>query len=313
MTLLSTLGARIFDAVDAIFEALGSIYRVILRGAFAPDPKTYRGSRYALLGANDVLVQEISLNASDQAEARKIITLDPEATLPLSQEIIAFDVVGPLEKIARLRASPERSFLLGVARREGLARARSTLAAHRKGVVEAFTYSPNTHPEFVFVFGDDAGQKRRRLRRAVTAIAFLAFVVTGADALDAGRAALQRSTEAADAERLHADRRIRLAERRALAAEASLASTAQSPPLSIRDAAQILTRVAQQQPAETETSAALLENGMISISGLTHDAEAAELQFRRAFERQSVLFSVEQGAVPQAFSVQVASVPERER
>lgn len=304
MKLASLLLSRALDLLDALFDALAAILRVLFRGAFAPDAKSYRGPRFAPLGDDDVLVQEIALNAGDASQARKAIALDPERHLPLSLDAAVFDVVGPIDAPAEVRARPERRYIVGLVRTEALTRLRTALPSGRRGAVEAFKHAPAAHPAQALVFRDAAGNKRRRTRRILLALALLAFVVTGAEALDAGRGALDSAVAAAESERVMAERRIRLAERRAASAREALAAlqTPESPTLATLSAR--LSRLAAHQPPKTETLSVEIDGPRIRIAGRTHEPLEAELALRRAFEGETIVFTADT-ETPATFSAEL--------
>jgi len=304
MKLLSALLSRALDVVDAAFDALRALSRVALRGAFTPDAKSYRSSRYARLEPAQVLIQEIALNAGDAGEARKAVALDPERALPLATDEIVFDVVGPIADDARPRARPERTFVLGVARKEALARAREESA--RKGAIEAFVFTPPQHPELALTFGDEAGARRRRLRRALLALALALLAVTLSDTARAFDEALGRRLAAADADRLALERRIRLAERGTAEGEAARAALLQASGPSLGEASARLMRLAVNLPAETELMGATLETRSLSLTGRSYAPDAAELALRRAFEGETISFAPGDGEAPQSFSVRLS-------
>src|SRR5690606_20668937 len=92
MKAVSALLSRTLDAIEIAFEAVGALWRVAARGAFAPDALSYGGARFAALSAEDVLAQEIGLNAADVGEAKKAIALDAERLLPLAPDLVVYDV-----------------------------------------------------------------------------------------------------------------------------------------------------------------------------------------------------------------------------
>ena len=310
MNLFGALLSRALDAVDICFEALSALWRVVLRGAFAPDAKSYRSPRFGKLASGDVLAQEIALNANDQSEAKKAVGLDAERLLPLAPELIAYDVAGPLKDDGRPRARPERPFILGVVRRDALQDFRENLSAAQRGSVEAFVFVPPLHPDQALVFEDEAGKRRRRTRRATLALALFILTLTANDALRAATAMLERGTAAADAERLAVERRIRLADRRSREAEAARTALAQygGPPLA--EVSARLSRIALHQPEDAELSTVTFERRTLSLSGRSYTPDGAELALRRAFEGEEISFRADDGEPPRAFEARLTFAPE---
>jgi hypothetical protein len=312
MKLVHAILRRSVDAIDLIFDAGGSILRVLFRGAFAPDIKSYRGSRFATLGATDVLVQEIALNATDAQQARKAIGLDPDRHLPLSLDAALFDVVGPIDDAASVRVRPERRYLVGLARTDVLQRLRTAMPARKRTVVEAFVHAPTAHPAQALVFREAVGVQRRRMRRTLLFVALLAFAATSAEALNAGRIRLDRVIAAADAERVAAERRVRLAERRLEAAQHSLnaVQAEDSPSLALVSAR--LGRLSAHQPLDTETLSVEARGAHMRLAGRTYDSLKAELALRRAFEGETLAFTADT-ETPASFIVELgAPAPSRE-
>jgi hypothetical protein len=306
MKLARALLSRVLDIADASFDAFGSLWRVAARGAFQVDAKSYRGGRFSALGAGDVLVQDVALNAADVGEARKAIELDAERLLPLSPDQVTFAVVGPIESEDRPRARPERTFLLGVVRMDALARSREQLPLTRRGAVEAFLFSPPVHPGSAFVFVDEIGRKRRRLRRASLALALAALAITSSDLARAGSAALERRVAAAEAERVSIERRIRVAERRTRDAESTQQTLARVSAPTIAQVRDRLVAIASRQPPEAEVRSLSLEGRTLSLSGATYAPEATELALRRAFEGEEIGFTTAEGDLPRTYDARLS-------
>lgn len=306
MKLLSILFSRLLDAGDVLMEAASALWRVSLRGAFAADAKSYRGVRFLPLSAKDVLVQEIALNAADHGEAKKAVLLDAERLLPLAPEALAFDIVGPIDQGGELRSRPERTFLLGIIRKDALDRLRVEAPLLRRGAIEAFVHSPPSHPERALLFEDDAGRGRRRRRRGVLMIALVIFAVTANDALRAGGALFERTLAKADTERITVERRIRLAERQLELANARRQSLAanQAPRLAVLSSA--IERLARHQPADAATSQLSLTERMLAFEGRAFEPDAAELAWRRAFETSELSFAAADGEPPRTFEARLS-------
>jgi hypothetical protein len=312
MTLLSGLLSRGLGVADIGFDAVNTFWRVVLRGAFAPDAKSYRSARFSPIAGSDLFMQEIALNAAEPDEAKKAVLLDAERLLPLAPDLVAFDVAGPLAEDDRPRTRPERTFLLAVVRKEALQRARESLPALKRGGVEAFVHAPTSHPGFALVFNDDTGVRRRRTRRALLAVALLVFDVSAIDALRSYESFLERKVEAANSERLAVDRRVRMAERDKARAEAEGAALAQSAAPQLADVTDHLSRVARHQPPDSELQAVSLEGRTLSLRGRAYAPDTAELALRRAFEAEEMTFAAEEGEVPRSFEARLA-LPARER
>ncbi|MBL8537062.1 MAG: hypothetical protein JNM59_06625 [Hyphomonadaceae bacterium] len=305
MNLLGIVLARSLDAADICVEAASALWRVAVRGAFAPDAKSYRGARFAQLAAGDVFVQEIALNAADHDEAKKAVLLDAERLLPLSPEAVAFDIAGPVDTDTRIRSRPERSFVLGVIRKDALERLRSELPLIRRGGVEAFVHTPPAHPHIALLFEDNAGRRRRRLRRTSLVVAALVLAVSASDAIQSGQALLERGVADAEAERLAIGRRIRLAERQLETARAAQQTLAQAQAPSLGQLSASLERIARHQPEDADLSTVSLSERTLRLDGRAYAPDGAELALRRAFEGSELLFSAEDGEAPRAYEARL--------
>jgi len=305
MKLLTSLSSRLLDAADIVGEAASALWRVAARGAFAHDATSYRGNRVAQLAGKDLLAQEIALNAADHDEAKKAVLLDAERLLPLSPDAVAFDIAGPVDADTAIRSRPERSFVLGVIRKDALERLRAELPPARRGGVEAFVHAPSTHPRVALLFEDDAGRRRRRLRRASLVVAVLVFAVAASDAVRSSEALLERSVAKAEAERLAIDRRIRLAERRLETARAAQQALAQSQGPRLGELSASIERIARHQPIDAGLSTLSLTERTLRLDGRAYAPDSAELALRRAFEGAEVSFSAEDGEVPRAFEARL--------
>ena len=306
MSIIRALFARLLDGVDALFDASAAILRVLLRGVFAPDARSYRGGRFAPVSADAILVQDIALNAGDITQARKAVALDPERHLPLSLDAAAFDIAGPVDAAEKVRARPERRFVIGLVRAEALVSLRDALPKARRGAIEAFTHVPPDYPSQVLVFRDAQGDRRRRTRRVLLLTAIAALLFTGAEAVRAGHAAMERAIAQADAERVNAERRVRLAERRAAAAQAALLllETEDLPTLAATSAR--LQRLALHQPPQTETLIVEGHGAALRLSGRTYAPLETELALRRAFESQTLAFSADE-EMPASFTAELGA------
>ena len=305
MNVLGSLLGLALTTLDALFEALTSILRVLFRGAFEPDARSFRGDRFALLSSSDVLIEEIALNAGDRAQARKAIALDPERFLPLGEDAALFDVAGPIDQ-DDIRARPERTFILGIVRKQSLERARDTLSSGRRNAVERFVFAPSLHSRSVLQFEDEQGAKRRKFRRAALLFAMAALAYAVVDAHDKWSAALDRSVAQAAAERLQAERRIRVAQRRVTETETALASLQRQSGEPIGEAAQGLSRVALHLSPESELMSLQANGSALTLSGRSFAPDRTELELRRAFEGARIDFTATPGPEPaQAFEARV--------
>lgn len=289
MKAVSFLLARALDLIDALFDAISSILRVLVRGAFTADATAYSGSRFAALASADVLSQVIDLNAGDRGQALRAIALDPERHLPLGVDAVKFDVAGPLDSDA-VRVRPERSFILSVVRKDALARVRADLPAGRRTAIEGFTHAPPTYPDQRLAFVDAAGRGRRRLRRFALAVALAAFGWTSVEAYGAWIDALDRALVQVEDQRLQATRRVRLAERRAHDMDAALAALAGPAAPALPDVAAELSMLAYRQPPHTEIVALEFAGGVLTLRGHSFDPSDTELEFRRSFEAAEIVF-----------------------
>jgi hypothetical protein len=306
MKLLTLLLSRILNLIDALFDAAGAILRVLIRGQFRAGPGRYRGARFAQLSKDEVFAQEVALNAADEDQARRVIALDPERRLPLSPEAALFDIAGPLPEQDQIRGRPERSFLLGVVRKEALVRVRANLPKHRATTLEGFAYAPPDHAGVVFFFRDAPADRRRRFRRGVLAVAISAFCFSAWEAHGAWREALDRTMLAADADRVQIERRVRLAERGEADAQAALAALATQPAPTMAEAAAQLSALAYRQPAQSEVHQLSLTPQGLSLQGRSFAPSETELELRRAFEGAIVIFSPAAGDAPAGYEARVS-------
>jgi hypothetical protein len=290
--------------VDRLFDALSALMRVLLRGTFAPDARDYRGSRYAALSERDVLLQEVELNAGDAQEARKAIALDPEHVLPLATDVALYDVAGPVDASAP-RSRPERSYLVGLTRAETLARLREELPLGRRGAVEGFVFFPPAPARTALAFVDETGAKRRRRRRAMVLMSAVAVFFAAEDTVRTADESMQAAVASSESERAQADRRIRVLERRATAAEAALAASNTGAALPLREALAAVDQVAVHQPGETETQRLAVGGGVLTWSGRAYSADSTELALRRAFEGDALIFSAQTGEAPAPFEARL--------
>ncbi|KAF0174199.1 MAG: hypothetical protein FD124_1420 [Alphaproteobacteria bacterium] len=293
------------SAIDGVFDALSAILRVVIRGRFQPDASSHRGARFLPLATRDVLLQTIMLNAADAGQARRAVALDPGRHLPLALDVALFDVVGPMDDEATVRDRPERPFLLGVVRKEVLSRIRDELKSGRSTRVEAFVHAPSDHAHAALVFADDAGRRRRRMRRAALAIACAALAFSLWDAAGSAQSALDRAVATADADRLQGERRIRVAERRAQLAQQALdqLQTAPAPTLAVTSGR--LARLAARLPLQSEFTEIALSGTDATLSGRTYDPAQLELELRRTFEGATIQFSSGQ-ETPAPFDARVS-------
>lgn len=306
MNLAASFLARLMDATDVMIEAASALWRVATRGAFAPDSRSYRGARFVQLAASDLLIQEIALNAADHDEAKKAVLLDADRLLPLSADAVVFDIAGPIDGEKQIRSRPERSFVLGVVRKEALERLRANLPLTRRGGAEAFVHSPSIHPSSALLFEDDTGRRRKRLRRASLVIAALAFAVAASDLLQSSDALLERSVTNAEAERLAVDRRIRIAERHLETSRAAQEALAQSWAPRLGELSGSVERIARHQPEDADLSVVSLTAHTLRLNGRAYAPDDAELALRRAFEGNELVFSAEDGEPPRAFEARLS-------
>lgn len=305
MKLVTSLLSRLLDGADIMVEAASALWRVAVRGAFAADAKSFRGARFAQLAAKDVFVQEIALNAADHDEAKRAVLLDAARLLPLSPDAVAFDIAGPVDADRAIRSRPERSFVLGVIRKDALERLRAELPPTRQGGVEAFVHAPSAAPDLALLFEDEPGRRRRRRRRASLVVAVLVFAVAASDAIQSGEALLERSVANAEAERLAIDRRIRLAERHLETARAAQQTLAQSQAPKLGELSASIERIARHQPEDADLSGVSLTERTLRLEGRAYAPDSTELALRRAFEGAEVSFSAEGGEVPRAFEARL--------
>ncbi|MBL8551358.1 MAG: hypothetical protein JNJ73_15340 [Hyphomonadaceae bacterium] len=298
--------ARALDAIDALFDAAAALWRVLVRGAFSPDAHDYRGARWARLSPDDVLVQTIAINAEDAAQARRIIRLDAARRLPLPESAALFDVAGPLPAGDAPRLRAEQDFLLGVARCATLEdlRARDAKQAHR---IEGFVYEPPEAPGAAFVFRDEAGDRRRRIRRGVLAVALAAFAWSGADAFDAWRTRLETAVARAESEQMHAQRAIRRDARRLADARAALRALAATQP--VGRVGEQLAALARRLPAHTELRRVEWSARGLALAGASYAPRDMELELRRLFAGADIAFETTAHGPPDQFEAQIAWRP----
>jgi len=298
---LSFALARALDAVDLAFDAVQALWRVIARGVFAPDAKSYRGTHFERLSPADVLVQTVEINAEDIDQARKIVALDPARYLPLALDAASFDMAGPVETPGEIRARPERRYLAALARHETLAEQRQRKRAFWRTQTEAFTFAPPDHPGVRFVFHDEAGRSVRRRRRAFLAFAIAVFFWSALDAGSAWREQLDARVLDAEQGRAAAERRIRLAER-AVAASASARAALDlsgGDELALLDAR--IGQITLRLPADTELSAIGWNDHRLTLRGRSFQPQGLELELRRSFESATIAFTSGDPGPPTAF------------
>jgi hypothetical protein len=310
MSRLRTWLSRALDGIDLIFDLIASLFRVLVRGAFRPDAKSFRGDRFEVLASKDVLVQTLELNAEDEGQARRVVTLDPERYLPLDCEVAAFDVAGPIEQDDAAQDSVERTFLLGLARRETLDEIREA-SKRLLTVIEGFTFRPADFPDVILVFRDPAGDRQRRLRRALTAFAFIAFTWSAAEAFTAWRARLDRQVLAAESETLDVQRRTRLAEYRLTTARTAIASLDRIKAPSLGEVIEQIEVLARRQPQDAEVTALSWTVPAMALKGRAYSPVNAELELRRGYEAAVISFNIVQPGDPSVYQASVGwlSVP----
>jgi hypothetical protein len=300
---------RGLEAMDGAFDAVANLLRVIFRGRFGPDERSYRGAAYAEILPKEVLLEELTLNAEDAAQAKRVVALDPDRYLALAPEAAAFDVAGPMdEEGAAADAGPERRYLLGVTRRDVLEGVRREAGGGLLAPVEAFAFHPRDYPDLALVFHDEAGDKQRRARRLLLLVGVIGVLWSGAAALGAWRDALTRGETRAEAEEAEAQRRIRLEERQLVVTRASLAKleAGRAPPLA--SALDTLSIVGRRQPPDAELTGLEWTPKRLSLEGRSYSPASAELELRRGFQKDAVSFEAPpQGA--QATGAQTQGAP----
>jgi hypothetical protein len=305
MKLIRIALSRLGYLADVLFDAISALLRVLIRARFLPDAKSFRDSRYLALTKNDVLVQEAALNAADLGQARRIINLDPQRHLPLSLEAAQFDITGPIDDDVKMRDRPERTYLLGVVRKETLAQRRATLPRSKSNAIEAFTCVPDDRPGSILVFTDHIGERRRRFRRAALAVALALFAGATWQVNTAWTASIQQRLASADAERVQVERRLRLAQRRAQIAQAELATLGQQAKPTLSTLVQHLSVWARRQPTDSELIDLTLSQHGLTLGGRAYAPDQTELELRRAFEHATINFAAASDGGPKAYTAQV--------
>lgn len=293
--------ARALDAVDLCFDGVQALWRVIARGAFAPDSKSYRGAHFETLAEADVLVQSVEINAEDIDQARKIVALDPLRYLPLAMDAACFDMAGPVDAPGAMRTRPERRYLAALARHETLAGRRLNKRGFWRTQTEAFSFASRDHAHVRFVFHDQIGRSLRRRRRALLAFAFAVFAWAGFDAASAWREQLDARVIEAEQERATIERAIRLAERAAAASASARAAveTNAGEELGVLDAR--LAQIALRLPPDSELTRIGWSQHRLTLQGRSFQPQGFELELRRAFETAAIGFSSGDQGPPPAF------------
>jgi hypothetical protein len=301
--LARTLLVRLLDAIDAVFDAAAALWRVLLRGAFSPNARDYRSARFARLSPEQVLVQTVAINAESPEQARRAIRLDADRRLPLPETAALFDVAGPLASANPLQRRPEQQFLLGVARRDTLGEWREANGARGRHI-EGFVIEPSEAPGTALVFRDETGERRRRLRRGVTALAIVALVCASLDTFDARRTHLETTVARAEAERLALQREIRRDARRFAETRAAVQALAASEP--IGRMSERLSALARRLPPDTELRRVEWSARSLVITGVSASMRDAELELRRMFAGADIALETHERGPPDAFEARIA-------
>lgn len=297
---------RALTVLDRVFDGGADLMRVLLRGRFAPDGRSFRERRYLELAPTDVLVQPILLNAEDAAQAQRILALEPDRWLPLRGPEVVFDVAGPLGPAAPSAGSADRRFLLGLTRRDVLANARMTGPRRRVIPIEGFTHHPADHPAVALRFSDTAGDRSRRTRRLLLLAAAVAAAWSAQSAALAWREALGRAATEAEAEQLRAQRQIRLLQRRLAENRLDLAAVKAAPPQPVGKVLDTLATLGRALPPGSELTSLDWSPSALALKGRSYAPEGFELQLRRAFTRDGIEFEAGPPANPTDIDARIA-------
>lgn len=286
--------SRGLDGLDAAFDAVGALLRVLVRGRFSPDARSYRAGRFLPLGERDVLVQRITLTAEDEREARKIVALEPARYLALDPLLIAFDVAGPIDEPQAGEA--QRAFLLGVMKSERMAELRKAAPRLLLGAIEGFAYAAPDAGGAGLLFTDAEGARLRRLRRLLFAVALAALTWSAWDAWRAWNARLEAQALTSEADELNVQGRIRLASRRLAGAKAAGQDFAANVAPPLLKAVERLETVAARLPIDAQADEVAWTPVRIDVKGRAWRPAAVELELRRGFEDAAIEFNGPQGA-----------------
>jgi hypothetical protein len=305
MNYVRFVAGRLLDGADLITDAFGSIFRVLLRGRFRPDARSYRGPQYCKLSPEQILVQELTLNAADEDQARRAIRIDPDRYLPLSTDIAYFDLIGPISGEKASGPKAEQRYALGLVRKDTLSNIRAQLPKAKASAIEGFAFIASDKANAAFMFRDAPAHASRRLRRAVLILALSVFAFSTQEAVRAWRTSLDEAVQSADAERLAVERRMRLAERRVHALQTSLSALSGSGLPSLAEISAELSLLAFHQNPDSELTTLSLSGNRLSFSGRSYNAALSELEWRRAFENAALTFSADTNQSPASFDAEI--------
>jgi hypothetical protein len=298
MTPLEKALSLIGGAVDLVFDAIGSLVRVTLRGAFEPDQYSFRSPRFVHVTSDEVLVQTIGVNAADRNQAKKIVQTDPERYLPMSQDIALFDIVGPVDETAiGLSASPDRKFVIGQMRRETAGDIRKSRSNFLSGGIEGIVFRPSNSSTPLLFASDDCVKMRQRRRIAIAlSIALGAWVST--DLYGTWRERLDASVGEADRERLQLEHRLRRTQRE-IKLRSEVLKGIDTRSVSLSDAVELLDRLTARMPPASGVNSLRLTPAELNLSISTYRPVELELELRRGFQGMPIETSMpESEALP---------------
>ena len=296
---------RVLDVLDRVFDEVAALLRILFRGRFAPDEKSFRGDQFLELTAREVLVQRVEINAEDALQARRVIALEPERYLALVTADATYDVAGPLEQGFGKPKDAARSFVVGVVRRTTLGAARKSAIPGFLSPIEGFTFRPPDYPGLVLFFHDPAGDRTRRLRRSLLAVAVVALAWSGFDAVRAWRANLEARGQKAQADEAAMQRRISLAEHGLVETRKAVAEVDTTTARPLGEVVDRLSVVGRRLPQDAELTDLTWTPLRLDLKGRSYSPAAAELELRRGFEGTRLSFNAPIDGKPAPFAATV--------
>lgn len=261
-------------------KMLTAICDRVLEMLFAPLALVTRPSTLHLfqLDSRDVLLEELHLHAASASEAKQAVALEPARYLPLSPELLLFDVCGPLPDTGALRASKDRRFILACVRLDRLAELRREQIAGAP--IEAFWYRIGQPQAGEVRFSDARGKAINRVRRLTIIAASACLLFAGNRLVHSIDASLQANTERLTKEEAALKRRIKVFQE-AVAREEARQTMVDQAAIPLSQAVDLLGSTGQGLTPESELTEWAFDNGEVSAAGLASQPEALELSLRR--------------------------------
>lgn len=299
----------VLDVLDRVFDEVAALLRILFRGLFGPDEKSFRGDQFLELTAREVLVQRVEINAEDALQARKVIALEPERYLALVAADATYDVAGPLAQGVGKPKGAARSYVVGVVRRTTLGAARKSAIPGFLSAVEGFTFRPSDYPGLVLLFHDPAGDRARRLRRSLLTVALASLAWSGFEAVVTWRANLEARGQKAQANEAATQRRISIAEHGLIETRRAVAQIDSTTARPLGEAVDRLSVVGRRLPQDAELTDLAWTPLRLDLKGRSYTPAGAELELRRGFEGAQLSFNAPTDGKPAPFAATVTWKP----